>query len=48
MVDANGVDLARLEQFQNEAMRGFEDARILHAQRGEIVDVEEAPIVDVV
>ena len=48
VVDAQPVDLAGRRELKHEAVRRLENVLVLHAQRGEIVDVEEAPVVDFV
>ncbi len=48
MVDAQAVDHAGRSQVECERLRGLEDFVALHAQCGQIVDVEEAPVVDLV
>ena len=46
VVDAKSGHLARGYQFQLLAVALAEDFRQLHAQSGELVDVEEAPVID--
>src|SRR2546429_5062808 len=48
MIDAHAVHLAARHELEEQAMSGLEDRRLFHAQRGQLVDVEEAAIVDVV
>ena len=48
MVDAQPLDLALGDEIENEAVGGVEHRRVFHAQRGEVVDVEKAPVVDLV
>ena len=48
MIDAQAVDHAALDQLEGEPVRAVEHARLVHAQRREVVDVEEAPVVDLV
>ena len=48
MIDAQTVQRPLAEQFEHEAVGVVEQFRLLHAQAGELVDVEEAAIVDVV
>ena len=48
MIDAQRVDLALGHQTQHQAVRVGEDFRILDTQRSELIDVEEAAVVDVV
>ena len=48
VVDAQAGDLALAHEAQDELMRGVEDLRHLHPQRGEVVHVEEAAVVDLV
>ncbi len=46
MIDAQSRGGAPLHELEGEAVDLVEDRRIFHAQRGELVDVEEAPVVD--
>ena len=48
MVDAQAVDRPVGSQLQHQPVRRLEDLVALLAQRGESVDVEEAPVVDLV
>ena len=48
VVDPQAVDVAAHEQVERQAMAFLEDLRILHADRGQLVDVEEAAVVDFV
>jgi hypothetical protein len=48
VIDAQPVDLAGGREGEHETVRCLEHLLVLHAQRGEIVDVEEAPVVDLV
>ena len=48
MIDAQAVDHAALDQLEDEPVRAVEHAALIHAQRREIVDVEEAPVVDLI
>jgi hypothetical protein len=48
MVDAQAVRLALRDELHHAPMRRREDVLALGAQAGEIVDVEEAAVVDVV
>ena len=48
MVDAHAVDAAAFRQARHQAVRGLEHRAVLHAQAGEIGDLEEAPVVDLV
>ena len=48
MVDAQAVDQPRADQLENLAMGGFEHRRALDTQAAQLIDVEEAPPVDVV
>lgn len=48
MVDAQAVHPLRVEQLEDQAVRRLEDLRLLHAQRRQLVDVEEVPVVDLV
>jgi hypothetical protein len=45
MVDAQRVDQAVAHQAQGQRMRGLKDLGVLLADAGEVVDVEEAPVV---
>jgi hypothetical protein len=45
MVDAEAVELALVQELEQQLVRGLEDLLRLHAHRGEGVDVEEAPVV---
>jgi hypothetical protein len=47
MVDAEAVQDSLTQQVEDEAIRVVEQFRQLHAQAGELVDVEEPPVVDV-
>ena len=46
MVDAQSGHVASRKQLENELMSRFEHLRNFHSDCGEVVDVEEAPIVD--
>ena len=46
MIDAQAGDGAALHQLEDEAVHLVEHRRVFHAQRRELVDVEEAPVVD--
>src|SRR5262245_37958224 len=48
MVDPQPVDDAVAEQHEHERVHVLEDFRQLDPQAGEVVDIEEAPIIDVV
>ncbi len=48
MVDAQAVDPALRGQVQRQALHRLEHPRVLDAQRRQFVDVEEAPVVDLV
>ena len=48
VIDAQAVDLARRDELEHEAVGRIEDRLVLHAEGGEVVDVEEAPVVDLV
>ena len=48
MVDAQAVQHALAQQLEDQPMRVLEQLRQLHAQAGQLVDVEEAAVVDVV
>ena len=44
MVDAQAVELARGAPAQHLGVGGVEDRRVVDADRGEVGDVEEAPV----
>ena len=46
MVDAEPGHLSRADEAEDEAVRLGEDLRVFHADRGELIDVEEAPVID--
>src|SRR5262249_30220442 len=48
VVDAQTINLKVGQQAEDEPMRRFKDLLALHAQGGQVVDVEEAAIVDLV
>ncbi len=48
MVDAQSIDLALGQQIEDEAVGGFEYCRLIHAQGGQVVDVEKTSVVDLV
>ena len=48
VIDPQPVDLALGQQPQDQAVCGLEDLLALHAQGGQVVDVEEAAVVDLV
>ena len=48
MIDAQAVQHALAQQLEDQPVRVVEQLRQLHAQAGELVDVEEAAVVDVV
>ena len=48
MIDAQAVELAGAHKLEREAMCHLEHGLILHAQRRKIIDVKEAPVVDLV
>ena len=48
MIDPEAVDLARFEHGEDARVRMGEHRAELHPQAGKFVDVEEAPIVDLV
>ncbi|MCY1411297.1 hypothetical protein D9M71_266810 [compost metagenome] len=48
MVDAQAVHQAPLDQLEDLGMGGFENVLALHAQAAQLIDIEEAPPVDVV
>ena len=48
MIDAQAVDESAPDQLQNHFMGRLEHRAILHADRGQLVDVEKSAIVDLV
>ncbi|MNF87913.1 hypothetical protein D3C84_703920 [compost metagenome] len=48
MVDAQAVDQALGDQFEDFCVSGFEHRRALHTQTAQFVDIEKAPPVDVI
>ncbi len=48
VVDAQPLDAAVGDHGEHELVRAREHFRILHAQAGQIVDVEETPVVDLI
>ena len=48
VVDAQSVDLAVGHQAKDQGVRRLEDVLALHGQRGQVVDVEESAVVDLV
>ena len=48
VIDAQALDASRCEQFEHEPVRGAEDFRIFHPHAHEVVDIEEAAVVDLV
>jgi hypothetical protein len=46
MIDAQAVHLALAEQAQDQLVSGREDLRFFHAERGQVIDVKEPPVVD--
>ncbi len=48
VIDPQPVDLSLLHELQAQPMCGGEHRLVLHAQRGQVVDIEEPPIVDIV
>ncbi len=48
MIEADAGDRAFRDEIEQQRVRGVEHARVFHAQAREIVDVEEAAIVDLV
>ena len=48
MVDPQSIQHSVAQQLEREAVRVIEQLRQFHAQAGELVDVEEAPVIDVV
>jgi hypothetical protein len=48
MVDADARDEPPFDQLQQQRVGIGKDARIFHAQAGEIVDVEKAPVIDLI
>ena len=48
VVDAQAVNLSLGDQAKHQGVRGLEDVFTLHRQRGQVVDVKEAAVVDLV
>ena len=48
MVDAQSRRLPLLQETKNQLMRCLKDFGALHADGSQVVDVEEAPVVDLV
>src|SRR5665213_2433476 len=48
VIDAQAIELAAAHELKSEPVRVLEYGLVLHAQGGEVVDVEEAPIVDLI
>src|SRR5438132_11965132 len=48
MIDAQAIHFSVADELQNETMGGIENRLVLHSYTGQVVDVEEAAIVDVV
>src|SRR5207302_3998863 len=48
VIDAQGVDASFVDQLEPEPVYGAEDVWVFDANRGQLVDVEEAAIVDLV
>ena len=48
MIDAESVERPAADLFEHEAVGEVEQFRLLHAQAGELVDVEKTAIVDVI
>ena len=46
MVDSQPGDAALFQELENEFMDRVEDDRVLNSDRGEVVDVEETPVVN--
>ena len=46
MIDAHPVHLALAQQAQDQPVGGSKHFRFFHTQRGQFVDIEEAPVVD--
>jgi len=46
VVDPQAVDRAARHQIEDQGVHAVEDDRILHADGGQLVDVEESAIVD--
>ena len=46
MVNAHAVDLAFPQEAQNAPVGGRKHLRLFHAQRGQVIDIEEPPVVD--
>ncbi len=48
MIDAQSVHFALGDELEHQSVRRLEHRLVLHAQRRQIVDFEEAPVVDLV
>ncbi len=48
VVDPQPLHVSLVHQLQDQAVRLVEDVDVLHADRGQLVDVEEPPIIDLV
>src|SRR5690625_1050374 len=48
MIDPQALDFSLLHQSQYQLMRGLEHPRIFHAQRGQIMNIEETAVVDLI
>ena len=46
VVDPEPGHLSRADETKDEAVRFGKDVRVLHADGGQLIDVEEAPVVD--
>jgi hypothetical protein len=46
MVDSQSGDAVLFQELENELMDCVEDDRVLNPDRGEVVDVEETPVVN--
>src|SRR4029077_19678176 len=47
VIDAQTVQYALAQKIKSEAVRLVEQFRQFHAQAGELIDVKEAPVIDV-
>lgn len=46
MIDAEAMDVTSSEELGDEAMGGFEDGGIFHADAGEVCDIEETSVIE--
>jgi hypothetical protein len=46
MIDAYPVHLALAQQTQDQPVGGCKHLKFFHAQRGQLIDIEKPPIVD--